>query len=57
MRDTVKHFLIPEKGAPINVETAGISICDPGASYERNNPNIVIIEYVFLVNVMNYHVI
>ena len=40
--------MIPEKGSPINVETAGISICDPGASYERNNPNIVIIEYVFL---------
>ncbi len=47
MRDTVKHFLIPEKGAPINVETAGVSICDSGESYERSNPNIVIIEYVF----------
>lgn len=48
MRDTVKHFLIPEKGTPINVETAGISICESGASYERHNPNIVIIEYVFM---------
>ena len=47
MREKVKHFFVQEKGSPINVETVGISVCHPSASYERKNPNIVIIEYVF----------
>lgn len=47
MKETVKHFFVGDKGAPINVETAGISICDSNHSYSRNKPSIVIIEYVF----------
>lgn len=47
MKETVKHFFVQEKGSPINVETAGISICDGNHSQKRNNPSITIIEYVF----------
>ncbi|MBQ1186105.1 MAG: AraC family transcriptional regulator [Clostridia bacterium] len=47
MKETVKHFFVREKGTPINVETTGISICDPNQSHLRNKPGMVIIEYVF----------
>ncbi len=47
MRETVKHFFVQEKGSPISVETAGISICDSNQYHARIKPNIVIIEYAF----------
>lgn len=47
MKETIKHFFIEEKGSPLNVLMAGVSICDKDHSYTRNNPNITIVEYVF----------
>ena len=47
MKETIKHFLIQEKGLPINVLMTGVSICDKNHRYIRNKPNITIIEYVF----------
>ena len=47
MKETIKHFFIEEKGSPLNVLMAGVSICDKDHSYTRNNPEITIIEYVF----------
>lgn len=47
MKETVKHFFVQEKGSPIGVETAGVSICETRQIHSRIKPTIVIIEYVF----------
>ena len=47
MKEKVKHFFVHTKGSPIRVSTAGISIWDKDQTYERKNPDMLIIEYVF----------